>query len=607
MNRSPRFLLLFLLVTALSVGLFGAMSHLSKPKRSAIEQLKQQLNTDLDSLDRLLTDRLLPLAEAAQNSNKTDSLQQVFLACRETYKRIEPLTEYYFPATSRLVNGPPLPEVEVEENKMFEPGGLQVIEELLYPEFDPANGADLVREIKKINSELGRIRTLWEATELTNAHVFDALRLQVFRIISLGISGFDTPLCQNALPEAGENFAAMQTMVRRYDDGSAEASELIKLLRDAETHCRQNPHFDRFDRAHFILTYANPLSKNLLSFGHQLGIEPFDEVRPLRTTAQTLFSANAFDADAYAQTVDARQNPAKIELGRQLFFDPILSSGSAGQGRACAGCHQPDNAFTDGQVKAKTLTGQGLIGRNTPTLINAAFQKGQFYDMRAASLEDQAFDVIHSTAEMQGSLAKSAQKLQQSAAYVRQFKAAFPQATGPIEPVQIQNALASYERTLIDFDSRFDRYFRGQKAALTDEEVQGFNIYMGKAKCGICHFVPLFNGTVPPGYTKTESEVIGVPATVQENTIDPDLGRYANTKLDPLKYSFKTPTIRNIAQTAPYMHNGVYKTLEEVIEFYNKGGGTGLGFNLQHQTLPGDKLNLNKDEKRALIAFLKAL
>ncbi len=607
MRRTPRFLPLFMLVTALSVGLFGAINRLTKPRLTVLAQLKQQVDHDLNLLDNLLTDTLLPLAKTSQSRVDTDSLQRAFLACRAAYKRIEPFSEYYFPATSRLVNGPPLPEVEIEETKQFEPGGLQVIEELIYPEFDPANRDDLIREIGKLNGELGRMRVLWEATELTNAHVFDALRLQVFRVISLGISGFDTPLCQTAMPEAGETFAAMQTMVRHYDDGSMEAHGLLNLLRGAETYCRELPDFNRFDRAYFILNYANPVSKRLLAYGKRIGIEPFDEIRPLRTTAETLFSANAFDPDAYAQTEDARQNPAKIELGRQLFYDPVLSSGGAGKARACAGCHQPDKAFTDGQVKAKTLTGQGLIGRNTPTLINAAFQKSQFYDMRASSLEGQAFDVIHNTDEMRGSLAEAAKKLQQSAAYVRQFKQAFPNANGPIEPVQIQNALASYERTLTNFDSRFDRYMRGQKEALSDEEVAGFNIYTGKAKCGICHFLPLFNGTVPPGYSKTESEVIGVPTDTREKTIDPDLGRYAHTKLAPLKYAFKTPTLRNIAQTAPYMHNGVYKTLDEVIEFYEKGGGTGLGFDLENQTLPGDKLNLNRDEKKALLAFLKAL
>lgn len=601
MHRSRRFLPLFLLVMLLSVGLLGTISRLTQPRLTRLEQLKQQVTDDLNTLDSLVNNRLLPLA---RQTNHTDSLQVAFLACRSAYKRLEPWAEYYFPATSRLVNGPPLPEVEVEENKLFEPGGLQVIEELLYPAFEPTNRPDLVRELLKLNSELGRMRTLWEVTQLTDAHVFDALRLEVFRVISLGISGFDTPLCQTAMPEAGAVFARMRTQLSLYDDDSQESLGLLNLIRGAETYCRELHDFDHFDRAHFILTYANPLSERLLTYGKRLKIEPFAERRMLRADAPTLFAANAFDAGFTASSMDARPTQAKIALGKQLFFDPILSGN--GQ-RSCASCHQPDRAFTDGLPTAQTLTGKGTVRRNTPTLLNAALQMSQFYDMRASSLEGQAMNVIHNTNEMHGSLTEAARKLQQSAAYVRAFRQAFPQHTDPVQPAQIQNALASYERSLTHFNSRFDRYMRGEKAALSEVEVTGFNLYMGKAKCGICHFVPLFNGTVPPAYTKTESEVIGVPANARNSTIDPDLGRYAHNQLEPLRYSFKTPTLRNIAKTAPYMHNGVYGTLEEVIDFYNKGGGTGLGFQLDNQTLPGDKLNLTPNEKQALVAFLQVL
>ncbi|TAE22608.1 MAG: cytochrome C peroxidase [Cytophagales bacterium] len=604
MRRSPRFLAYFAATTLLMVFLLGTVSRLNTPRSTPLAQLHAQVRHDLDSLDHLLITRLLPLVKQTPTAALSDSLQRAFVACRMAYKQVEPFTEYYFPATSRLVNGPPLPEVEVEETKQFEPGGLQVIEELIYPAYDPANREDLQTEIGKLTGEIRRTKTLWDVTELTDAHVFDVLRLQVFRVIALGISGFDTPLCQTAMPEAGETFATLQTVLQRYADDSQESLGLLNLARGAETYCRELPNFEQFDRAHFILTYANPLSERLLSYGKRLDIQPFDEVRMLRADAPTLFARNAFDPDALAQTVEARQNPAKIALGKQLFFDPVLSGGN---GRSCASCHQPDKAFSDGLAKAATLGGRGQFTRNTPTLLNAALQRGQFYDLRAQSLESQAFSVIHNVDEMHGSLSEAARTLQKSADWVRQFAQAFPDAKGRIEPVQIQNALAAYERTLIDFDSRFDQYMRGQKAALNEEEVAGFNLFMGKAKCGICHFVPLFNGTVPPAYAKSESEVIGVPATAKGTSIDPDMGRYVHTKLDPLKYAFKTPTLRNIGQTAPYMHNGVYRTLNEVVDFYNRGGGTGLGFALDNQTLPGDKLNLNTDEKQALVAFMKAL
>lgn len=589
-----------LLAVAVPVGLWGMINRWNRPVPTPTERTKRAFVHSLQTFDSLVSTRLLPLTECSQS---TDSLQRAFLACRLAYKSLEPFADYYFPTTSRLVNGPPLPEVEAEENKEFEPGGLQVIEEFLFPTFDPANRTELVREVQKMRGHIRRYGMLWEITELTDAHIFDALRLEVFRIITLGISGFDTPACQTAIPEAARTIAALRNYLQPYATDKPAFAALQTQLERAEVYLSQHADFDSFDRAYFITAHANPISTQLLAYPQQIGIAPFTERRLLRANAPTLFAENIFDPDALASTVDNRTNPAKVALGERLFYDPVLSANNQ---RSCASCHQPDKAFTDGLVKNKTLTGQGLIGRNTPTLLNAALQLGQFYDMRAPSLESQSFDVVHNQREMHGSMTDVARKLAVNPDYVAQFKRAFPNSN-TVESAQIQNALASYERSLLSFDSPFDRYMRGDKTALTKEQVQGFNVFLGKGKCGICHFMPLFNGTVPPNYAKTESEVIGTPATLAETAIDPDLGRYAQTKLEPLKYAFKTPTVRNVALTAPYMHNGVYKTLEEVVEFYDRGGGVGLGFDLPNQTLPADTLNLSKGEKKALIAFLNAL
>jgi cytochrome c peroxidase len=186
---------------------------------------------------------------------------------------------------------------------------------------------------------------------------------------------------------------------------------------------------------------------------------------------------------------------------------------------------------------------------------------------------------------------------------------------------------------------------RGEKAALTAEEVKGFNLFMGKAKCGTCHYMPLFNGNFPPRFVKMEAEVIGVPAAAQGPSgrvgaaqgpseragaekglsggagaangagkegapgavIDPDPGRFAIVAAESFRHAFKTPTVRNAAGTAPYMHNGVFSTLDEVMDFYNKGGGAGLGIKMPNQTLPFDKLDLNENERKEIIAFIKSL
>ena len=150
---------------------------------------------------------------------------------------------------------------------------------------------------------------------------------------------------------------------------------------------------------------------------------------------------------------------------------------------------------------------------------------------------------------------------------------------------------------------------QGNTAKLSASEKRGFNLFAGKAKCATCHFIPLFNGLVPPDFTETETEVLGVPRnkTRTSAVLDPDPGKYEISRSIIHKNAFKTPTLRNIELTAPYMHNGVFDTLEEVMEFYNEGGGAGLNIAPENQTLPKDKLNLTKKETADIVAFMKAL
>ena len=285
-----------------------------------------------------------------------------------------------------------------------------------------------------------------------------------------------------------------------------------------------------------------------------------------------------------------------------MFYDPVLSITNK---RSCGSCHSPEKAFTDGLSTSVSLNG-GFVKRNAASLNYAALQHGQFWDMRRPDLESQTADVIANKDEMHGSLNDAALKLQQQASYKELFGKAF-KPNDSIKAWQIQNALASYIRSLAVFNSRFDQYMNSNASQLTKDEISGMNLFLGKAKCGTCHFMPLFNGTVPPSFSKTESEVLGTPANASGTMPDTDKGRYNQHQMPQLFRAFKTPTVRNISLTAPYMHNGVYKTLEEVIEFYNKGGGAGMGLQVNNQTLPADLLNLSKDEKKQLIAFMQSL
>jgi len=586
---------------ALLVGLNGCNQPPTPPKA----QLKAAVTRDLDSLDRLVQHVLLPLA---QSGRSTDSLRAAFLQCRAAYKKIEFVTEYFMPATSRFLNGPPLDEIETTESEVNEPGGLQVIEEFLFPAFDPAGRADLVREVGKLQSHLGRIRTIWVANDFTDAHAFDAMRLQVFRTLSLGLSGFDTPLSGRAVAEAAVSLGALERAAGYYipesDSARRRYESLLNAFRAARQYLGAHPRFETFDRMAFITRYANPVSAGLLAYQQALGHEPFRELRALRGGAATLFDQDAFDANFFAPDPASYATPEKVALGARLFYDPLLSSDNS---RSCATCHQPEKGFTDGLPRSASFARGRFIKRNAPTLLNAGLQHGQFYDSRSTTLEHQAVEVVENEEEMHGSLAEAVRQLHRQPAYVAQFKQAFGEMTDSIRPMFIQNAIASYVRSLTSMDAPFDRYVRGDRAAMTAEAVQGFNLFMGKAKCGTCHFMPLFNGTVPPAFRHTESEVLGVPATADGMRLDGDPGRFAIDAFPQFKNAFKTPTVRNVALTAPYMHNGVYRTLEEVVNFYNDGGGAGLGLDVPNQTLPGDKLNLDDREKKALVAFMKTL
>ncbi|MFV8363933.1 cytochrome-c peroxidase [Flavobacterium sp. ZT3P35] len=536
-----------------------------------------------------------------ESNSSTVELQRQFLNAHSSYKQVETISEYYFPAVSKAINGPALSEFEENDGKTLPPEGFQVIEEFIFPTYNSKSKAELLKEMGILSANLKRLDKVSQTNEFTDSHVFDAMRLEVFRIITLGITGFDSPIAQKSIPEAAEALESIEKYYKIYADYSADETfqKVLKIIKKGKEYLKTNTNFNAFDRAFFIREIANPLSIGLYKTQVSLNIPFIKETIGLKTTAQTLFDKNAFDAEAFSAFPDYETTPEKIELGKLLFNDPVLSGDNS---RSCASCHHSDKAFTDGLEKSVSLNGRSLVKRNTPTLTNIAFQRAFFSDSRVNYLEDQAVAVIINENEMHGSFAKSVVALKKQPSYVAKFQKAFPKTA--IDEFGIKNALASYIRSLSTYDSKFDGFMRGEKKFDLDE-IAGFNLFTGKAKCATCHFIPLTNGTVPPSFIKSESEVLGVPNKYKK--LDADLGKFELTKAEIHRNSFKTPTIRNVELTAPYMHNGVFKTLEEVIDFYNDGGGNGLGFNLQNQTLPEDKLNLTDLEKKQLIAFMKTL
>lgn len=570
-----------------------------RDRKSAAEQVKDLYSKDVQGFKKAVEN-----FNALIESNAPEvEIQNAFLFARKEYKKIEYLTEYYNPYTAASINGPALDEVEEDDplKKIVPPEGLQVLEEFLFPQYDKKSKSELQKEVKILLSSVGRLVKVTETTKFTDAHIFDAIRLQFVRIIALGISGFDSPIANHSIPEAYNSLKSIKETLTIYNDSLTN-----KSIDDALLFLQNNSDFNSFDRMKFIRDYLNPIARNTFQFRVAHSISVPEVLTAFSSGVPTIFDSAAFSPDYFAPDHDSKVTPNKIELGKILFFDPVLSGNNE---RSCASCHNPAKGFADGVDKSLAFNFQGKVTRNAPTILNAGLQSALFHDTRVMFLEDQASDVVANQNEMHGSLEEAVKEIGKSNEYMAKFKAAFPKNQQPLNAKNIKVALASYSRSLVSLNSKFDIHIRGEKEVLTPDQVKGFNLFMGKAKCGTCHFAPLFNGAVPPSFEKTEAEVIGVP---QKNdtanaTVDPDVGKFAVHQIEKHRFAFKTPTVRNVQLTAPYMHNGVFSSLEEVVDFYNRGGGKGIGIDLPNQTLPEDRLNLTPEEKQQIVAFMAAL
>ncbi len=274
----------------------------------------------------------------------------------------------------------------------------------------------------------------------------------------------------------------------------------------------------------------------------------------------------------------------KVELGRKLFSDPILSRDKS---LACVGCHDPERGFTDGRAVSVGVFGR--VGtRSVPTLVNRAYGTSFFWDARTSSLEEQVLQPIQHPKEMDMTLKDVVEELRRDMQYSELFQAVFGRIPTHVD---LAKALASYARTILSGDAPIDRYLNGERDALSEREREGLRLFRGKGNCTACH--------VGPNFTDERFHNTGI-AWRNGDLLDP--GRFKVTSKKEDQGAFKTPTLREIPRTAPYMHDGSLATLEEVIEFYNRGGNPNPY--LDPELRP---LQLTAEEKKSLLAFLRSL
>jgi cytochrome c peroxidase len=380
-----------------------------------------------------------------------------------------------------------------------------------------------------------------------------------------------------------------------------------------------------------------------LAFAHRSGLLLPGRSQPGPTSTDEASAGAITGGQAVAVAVDAAPRPPpglppvpwpddnpytpeKAALGKQLFFDPRLSSdGSV----SCARCHDPANAFTDGAAVPLGIAGQ-RGHRSAPTIINRAYSTFQFWDGRAGSLEAQVAEPLANPIEMTSDPAASLahrhvlERLQAVPGYVERFQSVFGTAEFSLD--HVARAIATFERTVLSGNSPFDRYLAGEDTALTPAQVRGMDVFFKKAACDRCHLGPHFlpdrfyehdERTLRDRRIRTDPrtgrevpEIQGFNLTdgSYQNTgigmdrPDPDLGRYLVTHREEDKGAFKTPTLREIEHTAPYMHDGSLKTLEDVVEHYDRGG-----IKNPHLSPLITPLHLTAQEKHDLVAFLRAL
>jgi len=570
----------------------------------------------IDSLGTALDDLY---ALAAASFNEKEKLLTAIGNCRSKLKACDLWLRYAEPNAYKKLNGPLPVEWETEVFEKYEApykregAGLSLAWQYLQTtDVKKDSLLQLIgaaRQALKIYRQDSVTRTLGQ-----RHHFFLCNRLFLLNLATIYTTGFECPDKAQVIPELKDMLRSVAGTYEAYNlDFPAYAlqHEYLQLYQKMIAFVKQQPStIQQFDHFSFIRDYVNPLFRLNQQYILQYHIQSASEQDyTLNDNATSIFDKNLFRAQnskgIYSKITDSAMLLEIDSVGKLLFYDPILSGNNQ---RSCASCHKPDDYFTDTSVStAVQFNHAGTLARNTPSLTNVVYNHLLHQDGKFITLQDQARGVMTNPAEMGSEEKAVTEKILSCAGYKKFFTklAAYTNEKKEISLKHIISAVTYYYGKFSNYYAPFDEAMNNHKKT-SEHEVAGFNLFMGKAQCGTCHFAPLFNGIKPP-YINNEFEVIGVPADPFSKKMSADSGRYIIHAAAETMNAFRTPTMRNAAFTKPYMHNGVFNTLEQVIDFYDAGGGTGKGLKLNNQTLAADSLHLSMQEKKQLIAFIHSL
>ncbi len=480
---------LFLLVL-LSIITFSAFQKKQvTPNMVVKDRLMQDLNEFKELVNKLTT-------SANQKASK-EELIALHKKARNQYKKIEGYVSLLFPFYQKKILGGPVYGLKVDVVKIFrvDPEGLQVIEELLAE--DELDKTSIQVQLNKLQYTVTNLEKELSTYKLNNMQIFEASRIELVNLVTLGVSGFDSPAFLYSISETKTALSSIQEDLQIFYNNAEDKDlqkDIAKRFKISDKLLKSS--FDDFDRFSFVKEVTEPLHAAILNLHKKSGYELYHEVSP-NERAFNYLSEGLFQKDFlnpyYSQRGNQKgyePNQDLVDLGKMLFFDPILSGNNE---RSCSSCHQPEKAFTDNSAKSLAFDFEGTVDRNSPTLINSTFQDNFFWDMRSEDLNNQIEHVVLSHKEFRTDFNEIVAKLNQSQEYIDLFGksySSFPRSQR-INTGTVKDALEAYVRSLQALNSPFDKYIRGEESKIPQSSYYVVLIlFMGKANCGTCHFAP---------------------------------------------------------------------------------------------------------------------
>ncbi len=565
----------------------------------------------------------LSLLQYVQSSDlsaiEIENIHRKINTAREGLKKVDIWFRYLEPVAYKKINGPLPVEWETEVFEKFEKpykregAGLTLAD--LYLDEEKIEKNKLLRLIQESIDATKTYAADSVTTVLkTPDHFFLCNRLFLLNLASIYTTGFECPDAARIIPELQ---VMLQDVYSTYVAFNASfpatplSENYLLLYKNASQFVNaESVNYSQFDHFTFIREFVNPLFAMNQELIRKYRISSKSNMDYCLTkTSTSIFSKTLYNGQN-SKGIFLRVNDEAIlteldKVGKLLFYDPILSGNNM---RSCVSCHQSTEFFTDTtSTTSMNYNHTDVLERNSPSLINAPYNHLLMLDGKHITMKDQAKAVITNPNEMGANENEVLQKILSCKEYKNTFKKLLkytPQEK-EITMEHITSAITFYYSKFSKCSAPFDEAMNSNKV-LDMEAKRGFNVFMSKAQCATCHFVPQFNGVKPP-YVSSEFEVLGVPADTAFKALSNDKGRFEINAADETFHAFRTSTLRNAEKTKPYMHNGVFTDLNQVINFYDAGGGVGRGLNVDNQTLSSDSLHLTATEKKELIAFIKSL